>query len=266
MVWAWVTTSRRPSELASAATFPGVDSVITAAALNGLLTGGVSMTLAATTFITVNAPVTASGPVTGLVLDAPTVDLNQPIALPSGGTLAGTAATVNVGPSGSIQNGVDAAAAGATVNLATATYVQEVKITKSLVLQGQGAASTTIFCPIGAPHQHVRLHLNNATYHPIVLVESADPVTIQNVERELHTPAVELSKLPLRGHRIPQRRRHHSERHRERDRGRVSRWRHPARVRDLRRHRRRQAPTSSRCSTIRSIASRSRESRCGGPP
>ena len=76
-------------DLASAATFPGVNSVITAAALNGLLTGGVSMTLAATTSITVNAAVTASGPVTELVLNAPTVDLNQPIALPSGGPSRG---------------------------------------------------------------------------------------------------------------------------------------------------------------------------------
>lgn len=171
------------NELANPNTFPGVNSIITSGAVDGLLTGGVTMTLSATNFITVNSPVTASGVVTGLILNAPTVNLNQPISLPSGGTLSGTPTVVNVGASGTIQNGIDAVAVGGTVNVAAATYVEEILMTKNLTLNGSGINTTSIVCPTTpTPLTNSFVYLGNgATYHPFVMVQGATNVIIQNL-------------------------------------------------------------------------------------
>lgn len=141
------------------------------------------MTLSAVTSITVNCPITASGVVTGLVLNAPLVDLNQPISLPLGGTLSGTATVVNVGSSGTIQNGIDAVAVGGTVNVATATYVEEILITKNLTLNGNGIGNTVIVCPTTpTPLANSFIYLGNgATYHPFVMAQGPTNVVIQNL-------------------------------------------------------------------------------------
>lgn len=172
-----------PNELANPATYPGANSIITAGAIDSLLTGGVSMTLSATNSITINSPVTASGVVTTFSLNAPTVNLNQPISLPSGGVLDGTPAIVNVGPFGNIQNGVDVVAVGGTVNLASATYIQEVYIGKNLTLNGSGIGNSIIRCPTSpAPLTNSFLYtINGATYHPMILAEGASNIIIQNL-------------------------------------------------------------------------------------
>jgi hypothetical protein len=109
-------------------------------------------TLEADDSITVNETINASTNknLGNLTLQAPTVNLNQPISL--NGQLLGSqllsipTTVVNVGKDGLIQNGVDVVASGGTVNLAAATYTlaQEVGITKSLTLNGQGADKTTV--------------------------------------------------------------------------------------------------------------------------
>lgn len=171
------------NELSNPATFPGVNSIITSGAVDALLTGGVSMTLSATNSITVNSPISAAGAVTTLTFNAPTLFFNQPINLPFGGTLDGTAPVVNVGPSGIIQNGVDAVSPGGIVNLATATYVQEVFIGKNLTLNGSGIANTSIVCPTTpTPLNNTFIYtINGATYHPIILAEGAPSINIQNL-------------------------------------------------------------------------------------
>lgn len=171
------------NELALATTFPGVNSIITSGAVDALLTGGVTMTLSAVNSITVNSPVSASGVVTGFVLNAPIVNLNQPITLSFGGTLSGTAPVVNVGPSGSIQNGIDAVAVGGTVNVATATYIEEILITKNLTLNGSGIGNTVIVCPTTpTPLANSFVYLiNGATYHPFVMAQGPTNVIIQNL-------------------------------------------------------------------------------------
>jgi filamentous hemagglutinin family protein len=115
------------------ADFPGANSIITAGAVNSLLTG--NNNLAATASTTVNAAVTGSGNAS-LTLNSPTVNLNAPIALAGSGILSGTPTTVNVGAAGRIQNGVDVAAPGALVNVAAGTYAENISVSKGLTLHG----------------------------------------------------------------------------------------------------------------------------------
>jgi VCBS repeat-containing protein len=91
---------------------------------------GGTITLAAGT-VTVNSAVSA----TSTAVNATTANINAPIT----GTVTGTATTVNVGTGAQIQDGVDAAAAGATLNLAAGTYNQFLSITRNLTFNGNGA-------------------------------------------------------------------------------------------------------------------------------
>lgn len=123
------------------------NSTIAAATIVTALDGN-NVDLQATNSITVSAainatPNTSSG---NLTLTAPTTNLNQAITLKPGSTLNGTATTVNVGATGTVQNGVDAALAGGTVNLAAATYTlaQEVAINKNITVRGAAANTTTV--------------------------------------------------------------------------------------------------------------------------
>jgi filamentous hemagglutinin family protein len=107
-----------------------------------------NVTLTATNAITVNALIDSSANAVGgdLVLNAPTTNLNAAITLKALSKLSGNATTVNVGTAGTVQNGVDVAVAGGSVNLAAATYTLAgtVAINKNLTLNGASAASTTV--------------------------------------------------------------------------------------------------------------------------
>jgi hypothetical protein len=113
------------------------------AALNGT-----NVTLLADKTITVDAAINAIGNGAGgnLVLQAPTANLNQRITLVPGSVLDGTATLVNVGPAGSVQNGVDVAAVGGTVNLAEGTYIegQTIAINQDVNIVGTKASSTVV--------------------------------------------------------------------------------------------------------------------------
>ncbi|WP_166831109.1 Calx-beta domain-containing protein [Thalassoroseus pseudoceratinae] len=75
------------------------------------------------------------------ITDIETASLNQDI----GGTVDGNATAVNVTSPGSIQDGVDAAATGATVTVGDGTYTENVRIEDNLSLVSvNGRASTTI--------------------------------------------------------------------------------------------------------------------------
>jgi filamentous hemagglutinin family protein len=119
----------------------GADTII--AALDGT-----NVTLQADNSITVNAAIDASSNFFGgdLSLNSQTANLNQAITLRSGSILSGTATTVNVGANGTVQNGVDVAAAGGTVNLSPVTYTlsSTVNIGKNLTVQGAGANNTKV--------------------------------------------------------------------------------------------------------------------------
>jgi filamentous hemagglutinin family protein len=119
--------------------FPGADSIITATAVNGLLTGNNNLVLAASVRTTVNAAINGADNAS-LTLNAPRVDLNAPITLAGSGVLSGTPTTVNVGAGGRIQNGIDVAApVGATVNVAAGTYAENISVAKGLRLAGAKA-------------------------------------------------------------------------------------------------------------------------------
>jgi filamentous hemagglutinin family protein len=123
------------------------DSTINAATIVTALNGN-QVILQADNSITVNAAINSSTNPNGggLRLNAPTVNLNQAITLQGFSFLDGTATTVNVGANGTVQNGVDVATTGGTVNLAPATYTlaQQVLISKDLTVRGQGAANTIV--------------------------------------------------------------------------------------------------------------------------
>ncbi len=125
--------------------FADADSIITNAGVNALLTGAITLTLAAEETITVNGAVTGAD-TASLRLEAPTVALNQAIAL--GGTLSGTPATVTVGASGRIQNGLDVAAAGATVTVADGAYAETLSVnTANLTLRSATGRDNATLTP-----------------------------------------------------------------------------------------------------------------------
>jgi filamentous hemagglutinin family protein len=100
------------------------------------------VTLDGTTSITVDSLLDAHANAnTGnLTLDTPELQLNAPILL--NGTLSGTATMVNLSAGALVQNGVDAAAAGAIIGLtggATYDLSAEIVINKPLILEGMGA-------------------------------------------------------------------------------------------------------------------------------
>ncbi len=119
----------------------GAETIVTA--LNGT-----NVNLQADNSITVNAAIDASGNTNSgdLKLSAPTTNLNQAIVLKDGSSLSGTAATVNVGATGTVQNGVDVAATGGTVKLAAATYTLgwHVEISRDVTVQGRGASNSIV--------------------------------------------------------------------------------------------------------------------------
>ena len=143
--------------------------------------GANSLTLTATDAVKVNAAISNTGGAS-LALNAPTAYLNAPISLSGGsGTLTGTATTVNLGAGGRVQNGVDAAANGGTVNLAAATYTLSapVLIQKNLTLHGAGVANTI-------------LDGNNATR--VITVDGATPLGAGTLSA---APTVELDNFTV---------------------------------------------------------------------
>jgi filamentous hemagglutinin family protein len=106
-----------------------------------------NVTLQADNSITVTNAIDASANtnVGNLAFDTVTLNLNAGISLKAGGVLSGTPTTVNVGAGGLVQNGIDAVAAGGTVNLAATTYnlPGTVNIAKNLTLNGT-AGSTVL--------------------------------------------------------------------------------------------------------------------------
>ncbi|XGV94950.1 MAG: CHAT domain-containing protein [Leptolyngbya sp. BL-A-14] len=89
--------------------------------------------------ITINAPIINNSP---LSLNAPTIALNAPtFSLFQG---ANALSTIRIGAGGNLQNGVDLAAPGGTVNVLPGTYnvSNEITINKNLTVKGAGAGST----------------------------------------------------------------------------------------------------------------------------
>jgi fibronectin-binding autotransporter adhesin len=78
------------------------------------------------------------------------------------GSSTGDATTVNVTGPGRIQQAVDLAGVGATVNVATGAYVEDVIVNKAnLRLLGAGAANTTISGAIGGSGTTIAIQANN---------------------------------------------------------------------------------------------------------
>ncbi len=103
---------------------------------------GANVTITASNSITLFNVLDASGNSnTGnLLLDAPTLQLEEPILL--NGALSGTASQVFVGAAGIVQNGIDAIASGGQLNLTPgASYglATQLLINKNMTLFGNGA-------------------------------------------------------------------------------------------------------------------------------
>lgn len=104
---------------------------------------GANVVLQASNDITVNTAINAQGNAFAgnLRLEAPQLNLNETITLRPGSTLSGTPNVVNLGPTGQLQNAVDAVAAGGIINAAAATYAGS-DINRTLIIRGQGSANT----------------------------------------------------------------------------------------------------------------------------
>ena len=158
--------------------FPGADSIITAGAVNALLTGTSTLILAATDSGTINAALTGSGDA-NLTLNAPTLNLNQTVSLAGSGVLSGNATMVNVGTNGRIQNGVDVAASGGTVAVAAGNFVENVSVAKTLTLQGAqmavDAAALTAVNPVSQSviNGQVQLTAPNTTFDGFTVTNSS---------------------------------------------------------------------------------------------
>ncbi len=130
----------------------GSHTVAANAVVAALATGNV--TLAANTLIQIDALIDASAQANDHTLALNdqnadgdlTVTLNEQIRLAAGQQLVGQASQVNVSTAALIQNGVDVAAAGATLALAAGTFFDPdtIVIGQDLTLQGQGAEATTV--------------------------------------------------------------------------------------------------------------------------
>lgn len=86
--------------------------------------------------------------------------------IPISATVSGTASTVNVTAAGHIQDGLDLAAAGATVNVAAGTYTEILSISKNLSLVGNSPSDTFI---------------NGSSGVGVTIVGPAMAVTLQNL-------------------------------------------------------------------------------------
>ncbi|MCG8434451.1 MAG: hypothetical protein MJA83_10505, partial [Gammaproteobacteria bacterium] len=133
---------------------PAILNINAAAATNfeNLLASGGTVIVEASDTINVNATIDSSAQGSTATLHfsdenndgSLTVNLNADILLGSNQTLTGEGSTVNVSNAGLIQNGVDVADTGATVNVAAGTFAEDVVIDKSLTLSGAGRNNTTI--------------------------------------------------------------------------------------------------------------------------
>ncbi|GEM_PF-375208 len=104
-----------------------------------------------------------------LTLNFPTINLNDPINNTGTGTLSGNATTVNINNiSAIIQNGVDVALSGATLNIVSGTFSDPtvININKNLTLTGQGQTST---------------FLNGSNSHQVLNIASGNTVNINNL-------------------------------------------------------------------------------------
>ena len=125
---------------AAAGTNAQLGDITVASAISKTAGGDASLTLNAVRDVVINAPIasTSAGNQLNVNLNAGRdTTLNSTITT-NGGTLTGTASNVNVFPGGRIQNGVDAAASGATVTVNTGTYIENVTIGKNLNVASAG--------------------------------------------------------------------------------------------------------------------------------
>ncbi|MBX3423492.1 MAG: VCBS domain-containing protein [Pirellulaceae bacterium] len=105
------------------------------------------------------------------------VELNAPIT----GTVTGTASLVTVNNGGVIQNGVNAAAAGAQINVGNGTFVEDVNVNKvGLTISGAGSGSTTISGAIGGDGATVRINANNVTIEDVRITREGNNATDWN--------------------------------------------------------------------------------------
>ena len=109
------------STLGESVTFPAPTSSLT-------ITGSTGDTLSISTAVTVPT----------VALNVPTLTLSAPITAST--ALTGTASVVNVNSGGRIQNGIDAAATSATVNVGAGTYEELLYVNKLLTLLGPNAS------------------------------------------------------------------------------------------------------------------------------
>ncbi|MEC5126218.1 Calx-beta domain-containing protein, partial [Verrucomicrobiales bacterium BCK34] len=121
--------------------------------------------------ITVNGPVDfGAGTVT---LSTAVLNLNSQIAA---GSITGSTVTVNVSSAASIQDGIDLAGAGGTVNVAAGTYSENLLVDKGVSIAGAGIGSTII----DATGNIVTLTSGNVTISSLTLQNGSQGIRLDN--------------------------------------------------------------------------------------
>ena len=105
----------------------------------------------------VNAALSTAGTFASSGLD--TANLNANITATGGISGDATAVTVDDNPSGQIQDGIDIAVAGTTINVLAGTYSESLVVNKSLHILGQNNAAVTL----NAGGAGVAVNLGSAT-------------------------------------------------------------------------------------------------------
>jgi parallel beta-helix repeat protein len=122
-----------------------------------------------------------------------TANLNQQID----GAVAGNATLINVDDPGQIQDGINLAAAGGTVNVAAGTYVEDVLVNKAgLNLLGAGPGASVISGPIGGDGATVRIAASNAVVAGFTITREGNNVADWN------DPGLNLAGVAVQGQAV----------------------------------------------------------------
>lgn len=124
-----------------------------------------------------------------IVVNGHTVELKSALQAPS---VSGNSATVNVSSGARIQDGVNIAAAGGTVNVGAGTFNESVNIAKALTLDGAGMEETILRAPTASGNA-LTVEASDVTLSDLSINDSFYGVHVKGVSNNLTIDRVALN-------------------------------------------------------------------------